>query len=90
MTIDDLIARATIASVAGCGLLGASPWAIAGGVLVLTSLRAEACFAFADQYGAALSRLEAGSLFAAVTAARSTLMCAAAYAAGTVLAIVVA
>jgi len=85
MHLDDVIARATIAAVASCGLLGASPWAIAGGVLVLTSLRSEACFVFAHRYGAALGRLEAGSLFAAAAAARSTLVCTAAFVAGQVL-----
>jgi hypothetical protein len=74
--------RATIAAVAGCGLLDASPWAIAGGILVLTSLRSEACLAFADRYGAALGWLEAGSLFLAAVAARSTLVCAVVYGAG--------
>jgi hypothetical protein len=81
--------RATIAAVAVCGLLDASPWAIACGVLVLTSLRSEACFAFADRYGEALGRLEAGCLFAAAAAARSTLSCTAAFAVGLVLAAVV-
>lgn len=71
-----------LAAVAGCGLIEASPWAIAGGALALTGQRAEACAAFADKYGAALGRLEAWSLFAAVSAARSTLNWAAAYAAG--------
>ena len=85
MTIDDLIARATIAAVVGCGLIGTSPWAIAGGVLVLTSQRSEACLAFADRYGAALGRIEAGSLFVAAAAARSTLVCTVAFAAGQVL-----
>ena len=70
---------------AGCGLLGASPWAIAGGVLVLTSLRSEACLAFADKYGAAFCRLEAGNLFAAAAAARNALVCSAAFAAGQLL-----
>jgi hypothetical protein len=82
MRLDDLIARTTVVAVVVCGLLDASPWAIAGGILVLTSLRSEACFAFADRYGAALGRLEAGSLFLAAAAARSTLVCTAAYAAG--------
>jgi hypothetical protein len=72
-------------AVAGCGLLDASPWAIAEGVLVLTGLRSEACLAFADRYGAAFGRLEAWSLFAAATASRSTLVCMAAYMAGQVL-----
>ena len=85
MSVDALIARATVVAVAGCGLLDASPWAIAGGALALTSLRTETCFEFADRYGVALGRLEAGSLFAAGAAARSTLVCTTAYAAGQVL-----
>ena len=90
MSLDDLTARATIAAVFACGLIGASPLAIAGGVLVLTSLRTEACQAFAYKYGTALGQLEAGCLFAAAAAARNALVCTVAYAAGTVLAIVVA
>jgi hypothetical protein len=82
MSLDTLTARATVAAVAACGLIDASPWAIAAGVLVLTSLRAEACLAFADRYGVALGRLEAWSLFAATAAARASLVCSAAYAAG--------
>jgi hypothetical protein len=82
MPCDVLIVRPTVAAVAGCGLLGASPWAIAGGVLALTSLRSEACLAFADRYGATLGRVEAGSLFVAAAAARSTILCAVAYTAG--------
>ena len=46
---------------------------------------AEACLAFADKYGAALCRLEAGSLFAAAAAARNALVCSAAFAAGQLL-----
>lgn len=56
MTIDDLIGRATICRRGRLQPPDASPWAIAGGALILTSLRAEACFAFADRYGAALGR----------------------------------
>jgi hypothetical protein len=82
MRLDDLIARTTVVAVVVCGLLDASPWAIAGGILVLTSLRSEACFAFADRYGEVLGRLEAGSLFVAAAAARSTLVCSAAFAVG--------
>jgi hypothetical protein len=85
MSADALIARATVAAVAGCGLLDTSPWAIAAGVLVLTSQRAEACLGFADKYGAALGHLEAGSLFVAAAAARNTVVCAVAYTASQVL-----
>lgn len=52
---------------------------------MLTSLRSEACLAFADKYGAVLGRLEAGSLFVAAAVARSALVCTVAHAAGQVL-----
>jgi hypothetical protein len=85
MSLDDLTAKATIAAVATCGLIGASLWAIAAGVLILTSLRSEACLEFADRYGEALGRMEAWSLVVAAAAARNTIVCGAAYLAACVI-----
>jgi len=81
-------ALGALAAVTASAYIDASAWAIAGGVLVLTNLRIEACLTFADRYGAALGRIEAWCLFAAAAAARNALACSAAYAAGHLLRVI--